>query len=250
MGRFETAVDFYRYREAYPAEFFATVAARLAVTKQTSLLDVGCGPGNLVLGFAPYAGRCAAVDREPAMLRAARVAAGAANYEIEFIEAGIEELACDTDSFDVVTMGRAIHWFPPAETLSTLERIVSPCGHIAVCGVGANDAVVNAWVEPFRQARRAWASEPDEGRYKVDLDAWFAPSKFRQVDEIKVAQRCTVSVEELVGRALSFSITCPAVLGERQAAFEAAIMAAVMPFAKDGVVEEEVVAKATVFGRR
>lgn len=50
MGRFEAPVEFYRYREPYPAAFFEQVAGRLALDRTTRLLDVGCGPGNLALG--------------------------------------------------------------------------------------------------------------------------------------------------------------------------------------------------------
>jgi len=47
---------------------------------------------------------------------------------------------------------------------------------------------------------------------------------------------------------LSFSVTAPAMSGERRAEFEAELQAVLEPFAANGVVEEEVVAKATVFG--
>ncbi len=248
MGRFETTVDFYRYREPYPSEFFETVVARLALTRQTRFLDVGCGPGSLVLGFAPYVGRSTAADPEPEMLRVARVAAAEAKLDVTFIDSGIEQLDCADGSFDLVTIGRALHWFPREVALAVLERIVAPGGRIAICGSADTEVPVNAWAVRFKDVRRAWSPDFDESRYKIDLDQWFAASRFRKVDEIRVEYRHRVSVPDLIGRAVSFSITSPAVLGERRPQFEAAIEAAVAPFANDGAVEEELAVSAMVFG--
>ena len=52
-----------------------------------------------------------------------------------------------------------------------------------------------------------------------------------------------------VTRALSYSGSAPAVLGERRAAFEAAVMEAVSPFARDGELTE-VVEFTALMGRR
>ncbi len=247
MGRFETAVEFYRYREPYPQAFFESVAAGVGLTRATRLLDAGCGPGNLVIGFAPFVGSCTAVDREPEMLRAARTAAAQAGLAISFIQTGIEDLDCGPASFDLVTIGRALHWLPRQATLNVLERVIAPEGRIAVCGSAASEAEVNAWVPKFKETRRRWASDPDQSRYMVDRDEWFAPSRFRKVKEIAVKHRQRITVAELIGRALSFSITSPAVLGGRRQQFEEEMRAALEPYARGGALEEEVVAKAMVF---
>jgi ubiquinone/menaquinone biosynthesis C-methylase UbiE len=248
MGRFATAAEFYGYREPYPQKFFETVAARLGITKRTRLLDVGCGPGNLAIGFAPFVGSCTAVDREPEMLRAARAAAAEAKAEIIFIQTAIEDLREGVGTFDLITIGRALHWLSREATLMVLERVIAAEGRIALCGSRATDAPVNEWVAKFKQLRAEWAPDYDESRYKLDHDAWFAPSRFRRMDEIRVEHRHRVSIAELTGRALSFSITSPAVLGDKRPQFEAEMAAALEPFAKGGVIEEEVAAKATIFG--
>ncbi len=249
MGRFETVAELYRYREPYSPEFFATVAARLALTQQTRMLDVGCGPGNLVLGFAPFVGSCTAIDPEAEMLRVARANAFAADLHIDFVESAIEGLKLAAAVLDFVTIGRAIHWLPRPETLAVLEQSVAPAGYIAICGSMASDSPLNAWDEQFKNVRRAWASDPDESRYKVDLDHWFSTSRFRKVDEIAVKLERCASMAELIGRALSFSVTSPAVLGERRPQFEAAVESALSPFATAGAVPEELLVKATVFAR-
>lgn len=248
MGRFEAPVEFYQYREPYPAAFFKEVATRLALNRSERLLDVGCGPGILAIGFAPFVRRSTAIDPEPKMLQAAKAAATEANVAIAFIETSLEELDCGDGSFDFVTIGRVLHWLKRETALAVLERVVSEGGRIAVCGSSPSDSPVNGWLPKFKQVRKAWASEPEEQRYKIDMDAWFASSRFRRIDEMAVKHRHKITVPQLIGRALSFSITSSAVLGERRPQFEDGLKAAIEPFATNGTMEEEVIAKATIFG--
>jgi cyclopropane fatty-acyl-phospholipid synthase-like methyltransferase len=76
MGRFASTVEFYtRYREPYASAFFRTVAEQLALHGDEVLLDIGCGPGPLAIGFAPFVGSCTGLDPEAAMIEAAKAAA-------------------------------------------------------------------------------------------------------------------------------------------------------------------------------
>ena len=249
MGRFATAAGYYSYREPYPPEFFAHVASRLLLSAKTRMLDIGCGPGNLAIGFAPFVGVSTAIDVEPEMLHAAQAAAKSAGVEISFVQQPIERLEASANSFDFVTIGRALHWLSPEPTLAVLEEVVSPAGRIAICGSKASDSTANAWNAEFTRLRRAWSADPDESRYRIDVDRWFAPSSFRNLDEVEVPYRHGVSIPELVARALSFSTTSPEVLGERRAEFEAEVAAALLPFATNNAVEEELLVTATIVGR-
>ncbi len=110
MGRFASTVPFYtRCREPYPPAFFSTVAERLALRRDMSLLDAGCGPGLLAIGFGPYVGSCVGVDPEPAMIRAARAAAKEAGIQLQLIEGRLEDLPESAGAFDLITTGRALH---------------------------------------------------------------------------------------------------------------------------------------------
>src|SRR3978361_1345943 len=135
MGRFATTVALYEeLRPPYPPAFFREVVLRLALGKQHALIDLGTGPGLLALGFAPYVGRIVGVDPEPAMIAAAREAAARASQALTLMEAKAEDLPSDIGSFDVVTIGRALHWMDRDATLARLERLVAPNGLILVCG--------------------------------------------------------------------------------------------------------------------
>ena len=250
MGRFASTIEFYaRYREPYPPNFFSQAAEQLGLTGRESLLDVGCGPASLAIGFAPYVGDVTALDPEPGMMAAARAAAEQAGVSVSFVDGRIEQFAAE-QRFEVVTIGRALHWLDRAATLPLLERIVPPTGHILICGSVSVDGEDHPWVKPYDDVRRAYADDPEQKMYRIDDKEWFAGSRFQEAGKVKAAAEYKVTIADLIGRALSKSNTSPEVLGERRPTFEAEITAVLKPFARDGVLEERIVAYATVFVRQ
>src|SRR3954469_13075238 len=131
MGRFATTVALYEeLRPPYPPAFFRSVARQLGLGREHALIDLGTGPGPLALGFAPYVGRIVGVDPEPAMIAAARTAAAHASQTLTLIEGKAETLPADIGNFDIVTIGRALHWMDRDATLARLERLVAPGGNV------------------------------------------------------------------------------------------------------------------------
>jgi SAM-dependent methyltransferase len=247
VGRFDSTVPFYaRYREPYPSSFFREVALRERLGGTERLVDIGCGPGSLAIGFAPYVKSCVGVDVETEMLAAARVEAARAGVHIDLIQARIEDLPADIGFFQAVTIGRALHWFDRDDAIAVLERIVDENGWIAICGTRGYSAASQGWVGKFHDVRRAWSSDPDETRYHIKLEDWFRGSRFRKVEEVEVTDAHQVTIPDLIGRALSLSTTSPEVLGDRRPAFEAAMREALDPLSVAGVFDERVTAIATV----
>jgi SAM-dependent methyltransferase len=247
VGRFDSTVPFYaRYREPYPASFFREVARRQGLQGAERLIDIGCGPGPLAIGFAPYVRSCVGVDVETEMLEAARVEAARAGVHVELIQARIEDLPAGIGCFHAVTIGRALHWFDRDQALAVLERIVDENGWIAICGSRAHSAASQGWTGKFHDIRRAWSSDPDETRYRIDLEDWFRGSRFHKVENVEVTEHQQVTIPDLIGRALSLSTTSPEVLGDRRPEFEAELRAGLEPLSEDGVFEEQVTAIATI----
>jgi SAM-dependent methyltransferase len=251
MGRFASTVEFYaRYREPYPPAFFKKIAEQINLRGDESLLDVGCGPGMLAIGFAPLVGDCTGLDPEPAMIAAAERAAHEAGVSLALIEGRIEDFPA-TQTYDLITIGRALHWLERDATLAVLERILAPdAGRILICRTSTVETSETPWVKAYRKVRSAWASGPAEKRYRMVPSEWFAGSCFEAVGETSVGEWHQVTVADLIGRALSRSNTSPQVVGEEQGRFESEIAKALEPFSRDGVLEEQIVARASIFGRR
>jgi SAM-dependent methyltransferase len=249
MGPFASTVEFYaRYREPYPPKFFEKVAEQIGMRGDETLLDVGCGPGLLAIGFAPFVGSCTGLDPEPGMITAAKDAAAEAGVALSLIEGRIEEFPT-TQTYDVITIGRALHWLERTPTMAVLGGILTPnSGRILICRASSVETPETPWVKPYRKVRSAWASGPEEKRYRIDPSEWFAGSRFTALGEASVTERRQVTIDDLIGRALSRSNTSPEVVAEGQARFEAEIAAALEPFVQDGALVEQIVARGTMFG--
>jgi SAM-dependent methyltransferase len=256
MGRFATTVFLYEeLRPPYPPSFFREAAQRLALGKQHALIDLGTGPGPLALGFAPYVGRLVGVDPEPAMLAAARKAAQRASQAFTLIGGKAEDLPDDVGSFDVVTIGRALHWMDRDATLARLERLVAPDGVILVCASFSAMDGHNPWLEDYNSARRAW-SKPglwsesgSAARTHRDLAGFFRGTRFHAADVIGVETSQEVSVRDLARRVLTFSPSSPDVLGDRVEAMLQDVEQRLLPLSRDGFITEVVAAIAQVVKR-
>jgi SAM-dependent methyltransferase len=256
VGRFATTVALYEeLRPPYPPAFFREVAQRLAFGKQHALIDLGTGPGLLALGFARYVGRIVGVDPEPAMVAAAGKAAERASQAFTLIAGKAEDLPDDVGGFDVVTIGRALHWMDREATLARLERLVVPEGVILVCASFSATNGQNPWLDDYNGARRAWSKESlwsessSGGRTHRDLAGFFAGTRFHAADVIRVGTSHEVSVRDMARRVLTFSSSSPEVLGDKVEAMLRDVEQRLLPLSRDGWITEVVATTAQVVKR-
>jgi SAM-dependent methyltransferase len=247
MGRFETTVPLYaELRPPYPAEFFRTVAGKLGFSRQDALIDLGTGPGLLALGFAPYVGRVTGVDLEPEMLAVARQATEQQRRAFTLIEGKAEALPDDIGTFNVVTIGRALHWMDRDAMAALLPRLVAPKGAIVVCSSGSATDGRNPWLDAYNEARRFWSGQAGGTRHREALAAVLAGTRLKLTEEIAVESSHEVSVSDLARRVLTFSTSSPAVLGDKAEAMLADVQERLFPFSRDGLLAEVVIATARV----
>ena len=222
--------------------FFAAVALQLGLDRSQRLLDVGAGPGILAIGFAPYCREVVGVDPEPGMVEAARAAAERAGVAVRFIEGRFEDVAANLGAFDIVTIGRAIHWLDPEPARAALERALAPRGKVLVCGATSAKDGRNPWLGAFNAVRDRWKGD----RPSRDHDTFFADGSFTRTGTIRVEGTYAVPVERLVERVLSMSTSSSTI---EVSAMKSAMREALAPFAADGMIEDIVEARAEVFER-
>jgi len=256
MSRFATTAALYEeLRPPYPPEFFRSVAEKLGLSERCALIDLGTGPGLLALGFAPYVGRIVGVDPEPEMIAAARRAAIRAGRDLTLIEGKAEMLAADVGLFDLVTIGRALHWMDRAPTLALFERLVAPAGAIAICASFSATDGRNPWLVDYNAARRRWspaglweASGRGERAHR-DLSSFFDGSAFHLAELIRVETRHEISVGDLARRVLTFSSSSPEALGNNVEAMLRDVEERLARFSRNGVITETLVSTAQVVAR-
>ena len=246
MGRFASTVAYYENaRPPYGAAFFGAVARELGLDGGQRLLDVGAGPGLLAIGFAPYCGEVVGVDPESAMVEAARAAAARAGVAATFIEGRFEDKAASLGAFDLVTIGRAIHWLDPDPARKALDRVVNPLGRILVCHASSVEDGRNPWLDAFKVIRNRWRDD----RPKHDRAVFFAGGPFVQRQTISAETAVKIPVERLADRILSMSTSSPERLGDEVPVMRRAMRDALAPFATEGMIEDVVEAQAEVFER-
>ena len=254
LHRFRSAATFYtRYRPRYPQALIARVAAHCGLDGTGRLMDLGCGPGFLAIAFAPYVAEAVGIDPEPDMLDEAAREVAAAGAKVTLVQGSSRDLGPQLGRFRMVTMGRSFHWMDRDATLRALDALIEPGGSVALFHAGDGGSqwmavyedVARAWVSPELWADRQTRRSPDWERHDVVL----ARSAFSRLERIKEPMTRTSTTDELVGRALSMSMTTPAALGEKRAGFEAALREALQAIAPAGTLEEHVAADALIAQR-
>ncbi len=246
MGRFASTVAYYESARApYGAAFFTAAAQTLGLDRSQRLLDVGAGPGVLAIGFRPDCREVVGVDPEPGMVEAARAAADRAGVAITFIEGRFEDVAARLGAFDLVTIGRAIHWLDPGPARMALNRAVAPQGKVLVCHASSVKDGRNPWLQAFDAVRDRWKDD----RPAHDPHAFFAGGSFVPSATIRVEATYAVPLERFADRLLSMSTSSPERLGDKVPAMKDAMREALAPFAAGGMIEEVVEARAEVFVR-
>jgi SAM-dependent methyltransferase len=256
MGRFASTASLYEHlRPPDPREFFRSVAQKCGLSKQGSLIDLGTGPGLLALGFAPYVGRIVGVDPEPAMLDAARRAAASAGHALTLIEGKTETLAPDIGAFDVVTIGRALHWMDREPTLARLDQLVARDGAVLICASFSATDGGNPWLDGYNEIRRRWSpaklwEEAGRGtRTHRDLPAFFRDSAFQPAELVTVETNHMVSAQNLTQRVLTYSSSSPEALGENVEAMLRDVGEHLASFSSDSAIAETIVSTAQIVKR-
>ena len=246
MGRFASTVAYYETaRPPYGAPFFEAVALELGLDRSQRLLDIGAGPGILAIGFAPYCREALGVDPEPGMVEAARAAAKRAGVAVTFVEGRFESVAAKLGAFDIVTIGRAIHWLEPEPARAALDRVLAPRGRVLICGATSVRDGRNPWLQTFNAVRDRWKGD----RPSRDHHGFFADGQFKRTGTIRVEGTYTVPVERLVERVLSMSTSSSDRIGDEVPVMKRAMREALAPFAAEDMIEDIVEARAEVFER-
>jgi trans-aconitate 2-methyltransferase len=159
------------------------VLDRLVLRGDETVLDAGCGTGNVtrVLHERLPGGRVIAVDAAPSMVEQARALLPA---EVDVREADLLELKLDAP-VDAVLSTATFHWIADHDRLfANLRRALKPGGRlVAQCGGAGNVAALKAAAErvgerePFAPALAGWPgpwnfASPHETAERLERLGW------------------------------------------------------------------------------
>lgn len=252
--RFQSAATHYLAgRPPYPAALIARTVEMLRLGERDRIMDLGCGPAQLALAFAPFVGSVLALDPEPAMLALAReAAADVPNVDVE--RGGSQDIGPHLGRFRAVVIGRAFHWMDRQETLRRFESLIEPGGAVVLFGDEHPKLPENAWLADYAELLERYSAD-DEDRQRRRSSA-FVPhisvllaSGFSHLERVSVVSRHQLRMDRLVERALSRSSTSRARLGAQADAMIDELRTRAPAWSVNGVFPEVLISNALIARR-
>lgn len=254
IRRFQSAAAHYcAGRAPYPAALIKRTAELLRLDRRDRIMDLGCGPAQLAIAFAPFSGEVLALDPEPAMLDLAFGAAqGVVNVRV--VQGRSEDLGPHLGHFRAALIGRAFHWMDRQASLRRFERLLQPDGAVVLFGDERPSIPENAWLRNYRAVLERYSSGDEEGRRRRSDD--FVPhvsvlldSAFNCLEQISVIARHKLNLDGLIARALSQSSTSRARLGVRADEMVEEIRAQAATWSPNGLFNEVLISSALIARR-
>ena len=146
---FDGVADLYdATRQSYPDEVVGAMLTTAGVTAGASVLEIGCGTGQLTARLAARGLEVTALDIGPSMIRAAR--RNVTDPRVRFVCTPFEDFA-GGDGFDLIVSATAFHWVDPDVAWTKAARLLQAAGWLALLSTGEQ------YEEPLRsQLRRQW----------------------------------------------------------------------------------------------
>ncbi len=242
-------IGFRDYRHPYLPEFFPSVAKAIPLTGTEDLLDLGCGVGEVALGFAPFVASLTGMDLERPMLDEVGNRARAMGLKMRLIHSKVEDAPADLGHFHFITMGRA-YWFMHAPTsLVRLDQWLVPGGMILVCRPMQNPDNAE-WHRVYSATRDKWVRGNLREMTRLTADQFFQGTDFALFKRVIVQGEKPLELEHLVYRSLGTANTSRAMLGAETDGMIAELRAAMAPYFRNGPIMERHLTLGLIYRRR
>jgi ubiquinone/menaquinone biosynthesis C-methylase UbiE len=134
---FARTPDYYaKYRPKYPRVIFDKIVETFRPIDSDTLLDLGCGTGEIALPLASRFKKVLAWDPDPEMLKLAKQKAETQGTEnVIFEQKSSDDLPNLSAKIKLCAMGQSFHWMDDTNTLIEIKKHLTNGGGIAIVGV-------------------------------------------------------------------------------------------------------------------
>ena len=192
------------FRPRFPREIVPFLRKHGALPDGAVVADIGAGTGMLAEIFLEAGHRVVAVEPNVEMLEACRALA-ARHPTLEVVEGSAEATTLPDASFDLIAVGRAMHWFDWPRAHREFARILRPDGWVLVATSGHSDsgAPVSNWLSEILRKWRTDTAEADTTRdFNQRLQEFLDTSSWHRTT---LHHSMTVDFPTLLGYAESLS---------------------------------------------
>lgn len=237
------------FRAPYLPGFFRGVAEAIPLIGTEDLLDLGCGVGEVALGFAPFVASLTGIDLEQPMLDALGNRALAMGVKMRLIHSRVEDAPADLGRFHLITMGRAHRFMHRQTSLVRLDQWLMPGGAILVCRPVPNPDHAE-WHRVYGATRQKWVRGNLGEMPRLTGNQFFQGTDYVLVKQVIVHGEKQLELEHLVYRALGTPDTSRAMLGAETDEMIAAIRVAMTPYFRNGPIMEKHLTQGLIYRRR
>lgn len=232
-----------RYRPAYPKQLIRDLADHAAVDNG-SMVDWGCGTGEVSIPLAPFFANISALDVDPEMIAIGREKAAEAKIKnIHWVVGPAEDFELADKSQNLIVAGSSFHWMDRELLARRAFRALVDDGAIVI--VGGGSAVWDlkcAWHEVAVETIKGWLGEQrraGSGAFSVTRrhEEFLEAAGFGLTSQHYCAEHIWTA-DSIVGYLYSTSFANPVVLGDRREQFEADLRSRLAEISSEDVFPE------------
>lgn len=173
---FSKQADLYaKYRPSYPKALYDFILTHM--NEREAAWDCGTGSGQVAAYLASYFGVVYASDISPQQLNYA-----AKKKSIEYAVMPAEQTDYASESFDLITVAQAIHWFNFDRFYKEVNRTAKNNALLAVIGYGM--LRINEGIDPLLDEcyRYAFGTYFSESRHYIEEQYQTIPFPFEEIE--------------------------------------------------------------------
>ena len=202
IAKFCSRVDYYhQFRPGYPQGLIGLLERECGLTPESLVADIGSGTGLLSQPFLSNGNRVVAIEPGREMRRVAELQFGS-DTNFASLDATAEATGLEAASVDMVTVGRALHWFDKEQAIREFRRILRPDGWMVVVRLKEN-WFAQLLVDYRKLLRRHLNGYRLQRQMKHRQDEWLLQSGFQRAS---LSHFLTYDLEALIGLTLSLSM--------------------------------------------
>jgi ubiquinone/menaquinone biosynthesis C-methylase UbiE len=195
------ASNYTKFRLPYSKELY-TLLFSLIHQKNGKVLDIACGTGKSTepllesgLGLEVYG-----CDHDELMIKEAQKQAELKKLAIQYAVADAAQLPFEDETFDVITVGTAFHFFADEMAMKEIKRVLKPGGlFFTFWTLTTKDTPEEDGIPGSIFQSRGWIKIPSELRDLQHVSAFLTKEGLDSVSTASIPFTYNTTVEERVG---------------------------------------------------
>lgn len=249
-----TAWYYAKYRRGYPNSFFEHITKSFSLDKNSRVLDLGCGTGQIAIPISRKTREVVALDVNQEMLDEGKTQAKNNKIDnIVWVNSKAENISKKLGSFKMTTMGASFHWMEQDRVLAKVYDITEEGGGVTIVSNPSSihrnknndprkDVVLSVIEKHLGKKRRAGKSlyKKPKGKFENAL----MRSGFSRFQTFTDSYTQSWDIDSIISFLYSTSFANKQLLGDKLEAFENDIKKSLLELNNSSKFKENVVVEA------